>query len=171
MQRQKETEPWQLSISPIVRAGSSGRASTAFALGCARKVDARFSSAGGKKGASALRFDHSFPRCCRLRRAEDFERLRRGKRLAGRFCRIVFLPNGLAYGRLGIAVSRKRGRAVQRNRFRRIVREVFRQHRIRHAPVDVLVIATSTLDARQRGLAEELGRLFDAALQQLELQR
>lgn len=34
--------------------------------------------------------------------------------------------NGKAWNRLGMAVSRKRGGAVQRNRIRRLIREAFR---------------------------------------------
>ncbi len=76
--------------------------------------------------------------------------------------RIVWRTNALTHGRLGISVARRWGKAVRRNRFRRIVRETFRQHAIRHLPVDVLVIAKAPLDARARGLAQELARMFDA---------
>ena len=75
--------------------------------------------------------------------------------------RVVWIGNGLTHGRLGIAVARKWGKAVRRNRFRRIVRETFRQHAIRHLPVDVLVIARTRLGKTQKRLAPELAALFD----------
>jgi len=44
------------------------------------------------------------------------------------------------YARLGFAVSRRYGMAVMRNRFKRQLREVFRQHTVRTQGVDILVI-------------------------------
>ncbi len=81
-----------------------------------------------------------FPRTRRLRRRREFLDVQGGRppqgerpaapgprrRRAGRF--VVFLrprPDG-ALGRLGITTSAKIGRAVRRNRIRRLVREAFR---------------------------------------------
>ena len=50
------------------------------------------------------------------------------------------LLNGLGHCRLGMAVSRKVGGAVQRNRVKRLLREVFRLHRARLEPAMDLVI-------------------------------
>jgi len=47
------------------------------------------------------------------------------------------------YARLGFAVSRRYGMAVVRNRFKRQLREVFRQHTVRSQGVDILVIPKS----------------------------
>ena len=81
--------------------------------------------------------------------------------MEGELVHVVWTGNELMHGRLGIAVARKWGNAVRRNRFRRIVRETFRRHAIRHLPVDVLVIARARLDKRQATLARELVMLFD----------
>ena len=49
------------------------------------------------------------------------------------------LPNQRAVGRLGIAATKKLGGAVQRNRAKRLIREVFRRNNI--APgFDVVVV-------------------------------
>ena len=65
----------------------------------------------------------------RIRRRADFQRVyESGTRSHGRFSTVFFLPNTLGVTRLGIAATRKLGGAVQRNRAKRLVRELFRHH-------------------------------------------
>lgn len=48
--------------------------------------------------------------------------------------------NGSADARLGISVSRRVGNSPTRNRWKRTIREVFRQHRMQLPPgIDVIV--------------------------------
>jgi len=76
----------------------------------------------------------------RIRRRAEFQAIyERGTRLHGRFATVFVLPNQGAVGRLGIAATKKLGGAVQRNRAKRLIREVFRRNNI--APgFDVVVI-------------------------------
>ena len=54
------------------------------------------------------------------------------------------LPNELPYCRLGLAVSRKVGNAVVRNKIKRRLREIFRkQLKDRHLQYDFVVVARS----------------------------
>ncbi len=63
----------------------------------------------------------------RIRRRSDFEAAyKRGARREARFMTVFVLPNGLDVTRLGIAATRRLGGAVQRNRAKRVVRELFR---------------------------------------------
>jgi len=57
---------------------------------------------------------------------------------------IFILRNGLDVGRLGIAASRKFGKAVARNRAKRLIREAFRLTKI-GAGVDVVVVPKRAL--------------------------
>ncbi len=66
--------------------------------------------------------------------------MRRGRRLRVGHLRLIYRPNGLSHARLGLAVSRKYGSAVRRNRLKRQLREAFRMHEIRDVGVDVLAI-------------------------------
>jgi ribonuclease P protein component len=76
----------------------------------------------------------------RIRRHSEFEEARQhGVRSRGRFLTLLIRPNGLRFARLGIITSRRFGGAVQRNRARRLVREVFRRRRPREG-FDIVVI-------------------------------
>ena len=76
----------------------------------------------------------------RIRRRADFQHVyERGARIHGRYATLFVLANQLRVGRLGIAATRKLGGAVQRNRAKRLIREVFRRNKI--APgYDVVVV-------------------------------
>ena len=86
----------------------------------------------------------------RLRTGAEFDAVfKRGARLDGRLFLLVAAPNGRAFDRLGLAVSRRVGDAVERNRARRLLREGFR--RIERAPgpgVDLVVVARAPLAGR-----------------------
>ena len=63
-----------------------------------------------------------------LRGSSDFEKVyRTGKRYHGNLLTAFVLPNSLTHHRLGITASRKAlGKAVDRNRAKRLLRETFR---------------------------------------------
>ncbi len=87
--------------------------------------------------------DESLPREHRLRRRRDYLHCyRRGRRKGGRYATLFFVPNSLSHPRLGITASRKVGkRAVDRQRLKRRVREIYRRwdQRTQLPPVDLVV--------------------------------
>jgi len=66
--------------------------------------------------------------------------LRGGKRLVNGGVRLIYAVNDLPHARIGLAVSRKYGNAVQRNRLKRLWRECFRVSPVRSIGVDILAI-------------------------------
>ena len=73
---------------------------------------------------------NAFPRAARLRRASDFKRVH-GAGVGARSGPLMVWgrPNQLGHCRLGLAVSRRAGSAVVRNRIKRKLRESFRLSR------------------------------------------
>ena len=79
----------------------------------------------------------------KLTGGRQFERAyKRGRRNGDALLQVVVLKNDLPQGRLGMAVSVKAcGKAVRRNRIRRILRDTFRQLQHHLAGLDVVVNA------------------------------
>lgn len=82
-----------------------------------------------------------FSRSARLRRPEQFAAaLAAGPTGVRRHFSVFARPNGLEQSRVGIITSKRVApRAVDRNRVKRIVREVFRLWRARLGGLDVVV--------------------------------
>jgi ribonuclease P protein component len=78
----------------------------------------------------------------RIRGKSDFERLRRsGKKFTDGIFLAVILTNDVGLSRLGIAVPKRVGNAVTRNRIKRLIRETFRLNRESiGASIDLLVV-------------------------------
>lgn len=83
------------------------------------------------------------PRCRRVLSKRDFERtMRSGRRVRSRNLVLYAVANERGTSRLGLAVSRKvDDRAVGRNRWKRLIRDIFRTEASSLLPsVDVVVV-------------------------------
>jgi ribonuclease P protein component len=99
----------------------------------------------------------SFPRAHRLvRRPEFLTCYDTGQRSFSKnfVCFTAYDRARLGQWRLGLAVTRKSGNAVWRNRIKRVVREFFRLHQ-RDIPqgLDIVVVPKRSLDPRKLTLA------------------
>jgi len=66
--------------------------------------------------------------------------MKKGRRFSCYDFRCIYRKNDLNHGRIGFAVSRKYGNAVQRQQFKRHWREVFRCHIAKISGLDILII-------------------------------
>lgn len=90
--------------------------------------------------ATSSRADERLPRTIRVRKRPEFERAYdAGVRLQGRLMTLFIVPNGGGRSRFGVAASRKLGPAIERNRAKRLAREVFRRNKIA-AGLDIVIV-------------------------------
>jgi len=66
--------------------------------------------------------------------------MKSGRRFSYKNFRCIYINNNLNHGRIGFAVSRKYGNAVQRQQFKRHWREVFRCSFAKMSHLDILII-------------------------------
>ena len=98
--------------------------------------------------------DNSFSKSFRLLSASDFEYLRKG-------CNHINTPWIKAYykvskfgfpeTRIGFSVSKKVGKANTRNRFKRILKEIFRKSDYKFLGKDVLFVVSREVVKKNRG--------------------
>ena len=87
--------------------------------------------------------DYSYTKADRLRKRSEFVRVsQNGRRVQNRFFIASYCPGLNSASRIGITVTKRVGKAVTRNRIKRIVREHFRLNRKCTQPyLDINVIA------------------------------
>lgn len=103
----------------------------------------------------------------RIRRRADFQEVyEHGARTHSRYYTLFILPNELGVGRLGIAATKKLGGAAQRNRAKRLIREVFRRNKIASGFDLVVVPKRELLDASLSILEADYRQTLERRLRQ-----
>lgn len=107
----------------------------------------------------------SFEKSNRLLNKNDFQNLRSGSRF---FISDILLfhvkENQFDHARLGLAVSRKYGNAIKRNKFKRLVREAFRVNPKRNQNNDILVLPNLRKIKSQKLSYEEIESKINKAI-------
>ncbi len=95
----------------------------------------------------------TFTKKDRIRDKLDFDRLKKcGTKFTDGVFLAVILPNDTGFSRLGIAVPKRVGSAVARNRMKRLIREAFRLNRDSlPGSVDLLIIVRRSPDLMTLG--------------------
>ena len=106
----------------------------------------------------------------RITKARDYAHIfQQGIHSDGRFWKLIASPSGYANSRLGLAISKKIcKRAVDRNLFKRLARETFRQHRNDFDLLDFVVMIKKMPNTNNQELASDLLSLLQNAKQGLK---
>lgn len=110
--------------------------------------------------------DLRLPRSRRIVRAAAFRRVyEQGRKWTGRYLVLWQAAGETDHARLGVVASRKVGGAVERNRAKRRLREIYRcnQHRWPGAMDVVLIARRDLLEAHHADVERELLRLAERA--------
>jgi ribonuclease P protein component len=97
----------------------------------------------------------------------------RGERSHGRHLVVIVARGASAIARIGVTASKKVGKAVQRNRAKRLIRDAFRKLRGQLPPrVDMVVIArASILELGADEVRADLATAIDRSLRGLQQRR
>ena len=104
----------------------------------------------------------AFPRTLRITKRSDFNQLKKvSKKWVSRHWILYYAPNERGAPRLALSISTKYGNAVERNRYRRWLRNTFRQHQAELPPFDLHFIARQKpANSEKKRYIEELNADF-----------
>lgn len=120
------------------------------------------SSKASAPGAPRSRREARFRKTDRIRRRREFLAAQAtGKRLSTRHFGVLLAPGPADAPRLGLVVTKRLGKAVRRNRLKRLLREFFRRHREGLPKQDIIIMARKgAADLSYAEIQRELARIL-----------
>ena len=122
------------------------------------------------KDYTVMAKDESFPKQFRLRTQSEFDAVYHNDVFAADTVLVIQAnKNGFSYSRLGLSIGRKVGNAVQRNRWKRVIREAFRKRR-NQLPVglDIVVRPRKGAVCQSAAVAQSLQQLVKRVAKKLK---
>jgi ribonuclease P protein component len=129
---------------------------------------------GPKTSHTLISLENRFPQCFRLRKAENYKRVYdSGNKKVGQFLQVLYHPNGSPQARVGISVASRLGKAVERNKVKRWIREALRKNKgfirpgldiVVHPKVKVLTGDSRTIERELQSLLASLNRKGEVAI-------
>jgi len=99
---------------------------------------------------------NSLSRTNKLTKKSEFLRLREGaKKFVTKHWIVFYRENGLDTPRLAISISGRFGNAVKRNRFRRLIKEAFREKKEEFKGFDLHFVAKKSKHATEQKIMEQ----------------
>lgn len=104
---------------------------------------------------------NSFTAAQRIPRSEGYKKSLQSESVADKYFKLFFVRNQMEKARLGIvAAKRYMPKAVDRNRAKREIREVFRQHNITKSGFDLVIMVRRTAQVDRASHRDGLSKLF-----------
>lgn len=99
----------------------------------------------------------SFPKELKIRNSSEYKEIfGKSRKLSSDHFNILYVPNSLGYPRVGFVVAKKNvPGAVERNRVKRVLREVFRRNKSLFGSMDVVFIAKKGSETLDFSLAQK----------------
>ena len=100
----------------------------------------------------------SLAKCVRINKARDYAHtFQNGSHTHGKFWKLIANDSGNSNSRLGLAISKKvYKRAVDRNLFKRLARETFRQNQQDLESLDFVVMIKKTTRTTNKAIIQDL---------------
>jgi len=98
----------------------------------------------------------------RIHLQKDFNKIfKDGKKIRANDFQILILENSLDYSRIGVKINKKVGKAYQRNKIKRILKEIFRNNQDKIQGLDIIIIPyRSIIDKTYKEIEEEFIKAF-----------
>jgi len=120
---------------------------------------------GKRAGGGLPHLDFSFPEKRRLKKSgEIIGVFKKGKRIETPLFSFIWRKNEKGYDRFAVVVNKKFGNAVERNRGKRLMKEIFRQER-RDLGIDIVVYLKKELKSAE---FEDIRKTFRSCLEKIK---